>query len=126
MTAVDDRLKAGEERRLIFQNIANGVRMETIMATFRRSEQEVWNEVKFVARKIREYRFRRHLPPLESQGAVAIRTNRKALLETLAKLGPEYLASDFILPNIAVQKLVTPGEVREAGGRSGLKMTGEA
>ena len=125
MTAVvDPRLKRGEERRLIFTNIANGVLMEKVMAAFSRSEKEVWDEVEFVGRKIREYRFRRHLPPLEHQGIRAIRLNRKALLETLSKLGPEYMISDLILPNITVQNLDSPGMIKETAERVGIKVTG--
>ena len=116
--------KRGEERRLIFQNIANGVPLEKVMVAFCRSEKEVWDEVEFVGRKIREYRFRRHLPPLEHQGIRAIGLNRKALLETLSKLGPEYLVSDLVLPKIVVQKLDSPGTIKEAGQRSGLRTTG--
>jgi hypothetical protein len=126
MTAVDDRLKLGEERRLIFQNIANGVPMESIKTAFLRSEEQIWKDVEYVGRKIREYRFRRHLPPLEHQGISAIRLNRKALLDTLTKLGANYLAGDFILPNIIVQDLVSPGDIREAGARSGFRTTGDA
>jgi len=125
MTAVvDPRLKRGEERRLIFTNIANGVLMEKVMAAFSRSEKEIWDEVEFVGRKIREYRFRRHLPPLEHQGIRAIRLNRKALLETLSKLGPEYMISDLILPNITVQNLDSPGMIKETAERAGIKVTG--
>jgi len=125
MTAVVDPRKRGEERRLIFQNVANGVSIEKIMATFRRSEKEVWDEVEFVGRKIREYRFRRHLPPLENQGIRAIQLNRRALLETLDKLGPNYLDSELIIPKISVQKLDSPGMIKEAAQRTGLKLTGD-
>jgi hypothetical protein len=38
------------------------------MAAFRRSETEVWREVEFVGRKIREARFRTQMPPVEHQG----------------------------------------------------------
>jgi len=125
MTAVVDPLKKrGEERRLIFQNIANGVPVENIMVAFCRSQKEVWDDVEFVGRKIREYRFRRHLPPLEHQGIRAIRLNRKALLETLSKLGPEYMISDLILPKITVQKLDSPGMIKETAQRTGVKVTG--
>lgn len=123
MTAEELR-KRGEERRLIFQNVATGVPIEKIMTAFSRSEKEVWDDVNFVGRKIREYRFRRHLPPLEIQGARAIRMNRIPLLETLGKLGPEYLISDFILPNIKVQQLDSPGMIKETAQRAGLKVNG--
>lgn len=125
MTAVADPRNKGEERRLIFQNVANGVPVEKIMATFRRSDKEVWDEVEYVGRKIREYRFRRHLPPLEHQGIRAIQLNRKALLETLSKLGASYLEGDFVIPKITVQQIDSPGTLREATQRSGLKVTGD-
>lgn len=123
MTAAIDPRTRGEERRLIFQNIANGVPMESIMAAFRRSEKEIWDEVEYVGRKIREYRFRRHMPPLEVQGIRAIRLNRLALLETLEKLGPEYLASDLVLPKITIQSLDSPGMIKEASRRTGMRFT---
>lgn len=136
MTAVDqraapepviapDRQRLGEERRLIFQNVANGVPMEKIKAAFRRSEEEVWREVAFVGRKIREFRFRRRLPPIECMGEKAIRFNRKALLETLEKLGPGYLSSELLLPKIEIQKLDSPGIVREAAQRVRARVTGQ-
>jgi len=124
MTAVDNRLKLGEERRLIFENVANGVPMEKIKAAFRRSEEEVWREVEFVGRKIREYRFRRHLPPLQCQGIKAIRWNRRALLETLRKLGPDYLSSQLVIPKIGVHEIDSPEAVRETAHRIGMRVTG--
>jgi hypothetical protein len=57
----------GCDRRLIFENVANGVPIETIMATFLRSRLEVQKEVEFVARKITEYRFR----PLRGRSCLA-------------------------------------------------------
>lgn len=124
MTAAIDPLKArGEERRLIFQNIANGVPMEKIKAAFSRSEKEIWDEVEFVGRKIREYRFRRRMPPLEVQGIKAIRFNRLALLETLSKLGPEYLGSELMISKITIQKMDSPGMIKEASYRTGLRFT---
>jgi hypothetical protein len=122
MTAVDPR-KRGEERRLIFQNIANGVPLEKVMAAFSRSQKEIWDEVEFVGRKIREYRFRRHLPPVEHKGLRAMRFNRRVLLETLDKLGPEYLSSELLIPKITVQELDSVGMVIDAGRRMGIKVT---
>lgn len=118
MTAVDDRLKLGEERRLIFQNLANGVPMQSIMAVFRRSEAEVWKEVEFVGRKIREYRFRRRMPPVELQGIKAILFNRRQLLETLEKLGNDYLSSELIIPKITTEALDHPSIISEVNHRT--------
>lgn len=111
---MDDRLRIGEERRLIFQNYANGVPVETIMEVYRRSQAEVEKDVEFVVKKLREYRFRRQLPPLDCSDERMIRFNRRPLLETLNKLGPEYLSSELILPKIGVQQLDSPAIVREA------------
>jgi hypothetical protein len=119
-----ERKRVGETRRLIFENIANGVPVDRVMETFALSNLEVQKEVAFVAGKIREYRFRRcadgsphGAPPLPCDTFAEIRQNRKALLETLAKLGPLYLSSDLILPRIQIQKLDHPEMVREAAFR---------
>lgn len=114
MTAVDTIAQLGRERRLIFENLANGVPIERIMAAFRRSEAEVWKDVEFVGRKIREARFRTQMPPVETQGIKAIRFNRKVLLETLRQLTDQYLATDLILPKIGVQSIDSLQVMREA------------
>lgn len=119
MTAVDQPAAVGaalgRERRLIFENVANGVPMERIMAAFRRSEAEVWREVEFVGRKIREARFRTQMPPVEVQGLKAIRLNRLVLLETLRQVSDDYLSTSLIIPKIGVQDLDSPAIIREAG-----------
>lgn len=111
---MDERQKRGQERRLIFSNVANGVPMEKIKAAFRRSEDEINRDVEFVGRKIREARFRTRMPPIECQGPKAIRWNRRALLETLGQLTDEYLASDLIYPKIGVEEIDGPAVLREA------------
>ena len=123
MTAVDERLKRGEERRLIFQNMANAVPMEQIKAAFLRSEEEVWQEVDYVSRKIREARFRTCMPPLDCMGLKAIRWNRKALLETLEQLRDEYLASDIIMPNIGVETIESASILRQAAQEVRARVT---
>ena len=123
MTAVDERLKRGEERRLIFQNMANAVPMEQIKAAFLRSEEEVWHEVDYVSRKIREARFRTCMPPLDCMGLKAIRWNRKALLETLEQLRDEYLASDIIMPNIGVETIESASILRQAAQEVRARVT---
>lgn len=125
MTAVEnERLRRGQERRLIFENVANGVPIERIMAAFRRSEAEVWREVEFVGRKIREARFRTRMPPIDHQGMKAIRFNRLALLETLRQLSDDYLSSDLILPRIGVELLDSENAVREAALSVRARVTG--
>ncbi|MGD0144680.1 MAG: hypothetical protein ABSC92_16130 [Rhizomicrobium sp.] len=120
----------GEERRLIFENVANGVPIETIMAAFRRSRLEIQKEVEFVARKITEYRFRRLTDGPTKKGAPAtarplvacgtyadIRFHRVNLLETLSKLGNLYLSSPLLLPKVTIQKVDSPDAVREVSHR---------
>jgi hypothetical protein len=117
-----DLEKLGEERRLIFENVANGVPIEQIMVAFRRSEADVMREVEFVARKLREYRFKRRLPPLACGTIKEIRWNRPALLDTVTKLGPRYLSSSLELPTIYIEQLDHPGTIREVEHRTGQKV----
>lgn len=116
-----ERIARGIVRKLMFENVANGVPREDIMAAFRRSSEELNREVAFVAKKIKEYRFRRRMPPLECSSEQDIRWNRKALLETLAKLGPLYLSSELLIPKITVQKVDHPSFAREAAHRVGAR-----
>ncbi len=102
-----------EERRAIFTNYANGVSLEKIRSAFLRTDEEILREVAFVTSKIREYRFRRDLPPLPCGDEKDIRWNRLALLENLGKLGPKYLASELIIPNVAIQVASTNKELVE-------------
>lgn len=124
MTAVNEAPNRGQERRLIFENVANGVPIEQIMTAFRRSEAEVWREVEFVGKKIREARFKCQLPPIDHQGIAAIRRNRLPLLEALAQMRDQYLSSDLILPKIGVQALDSPGIIREAAQHVKARVTG--
>lgn len=119
-----ERLALGEDRRLIFENVANGVPVEDVMAAFRRSHAEIDREVAFVAKKIKEYRFRRQEPPLQCETMHDIRWNRLPLLDTLRKFGPNYLSTELLLPKVAIQKADQPGAFREIGDRGGIKVTG--
>lgn len=120
----------GCQRRLIFENVANGVPVETIMTTFRKSRLEVQQDVEFVAKKITEYRFRRLTDGPTKKGAPAtarplvpcstyadIRLHRTNLLETLSKLGDRYLSSPLLLPKVTIQKVDSPDAVREVSHR---------
>lgn len=118
----DELERLGEERRLIFENTANGVPVEKIMAAFRRSEAEVAKEVEFVGRKIREYRFKRLMPPLACGTVKEIRWNRLALLDVVAKLGPRYLSSSLELPTIHIGDLSDNAVRAEAGHRTGQRI----
>lgn len=120
MKSAAERL--GEDRRLIFENVANGVPIQQVMSVYRRSEKEVMDDVKFVGRKIAEYRFRRHQPPLSCDNLNEIRINRRALLDTLRRLGDVYLSTSLIIPNILVGKMDDPHVVKEAEHRSGMRI----
>lgn len=114
----------GLERRLIFENVANGVPIDQVRAAFRRSEAEIARELAFVGRKIREARFRTRMPPLACDGVHEIRLNRLALLDTLRQLTDAFLSSELLLPNIGVQRITTPAEFREAAAQTPLRIEG--
>lgn len=110
----------GERRKLIFENFANGVDIPEIMLAFYMSRAEVEAAILFVGRKIKEYRFRRCVdgsphaaPPLPCETLTDIRKNRRALLLTLAKLGPQYLSSELLLPKITIQQPRSPSDFAE-------------
>lgn len=115
--------RIGEERRLIFENVANGVPIQQVMSAFKRSEAEVMREVAFVGKKIAEYRFRRHLPPLPCANLTEIRWNRLALLDTVRKLGDTFLSTSLLLPTIHTGTLNDPHVVREARARGAVRMS---
>jgi hypothetical protein len=110
--------RLGDERRLIFENVANGVPIQQVMSVFRRSEKEVMDEVQFVARKICEYRFRGRLPPLSCSTLKDISWNRLALLETVARLGSNFLGTSLTLPKIHTGDLNDPHVRQEARARA--------
>jgi hypothetical protein len=121
---MQERESLGQQRRLIFENYANGVDIEVLKASFRRSAVEIEAEILFVAKKIKEYRFRRiadasphAAAPVACDTLLDIRLNRMALFDTLRKLGDLYLSSDLLLPKINVQKLDHPAMIAEATHR---------
>jgi hypothetical protein len=113
----------GEERRLIFVNVANGVPIQQVMSAFRKSEKEVMDDVRFIGRKIAEYRFRGRLPPLSCSTLHDISWHRRALLETLERLSDRFLGSQLTLPNIHVEKLDHPSITREVAARTGARLS---
>jgi|SRR5579871_1529099 len=139
----DERIVLGTERKLMFENVANGVAVETICKAFHRSALEVQREVFFVARKIKEYRFNRASNPMgkfvqtgvkngqrlgywDKPGTWApvpcdtyaeIRANRISLLETLGKLGPLYLSSELFLPKVHIHKVDSKDAVMDVSHR---------
>lgn len=120
MKSAAERL--GEDRRLIFENVANGVPIQQVMSVFRRSEKEVMDEVQFVSKKLAEYRFRRHQPPLSCDTLNDISFNRRPLLETLRRLGDVYLSTSLLIPKIHVGQMSDRDVIQEAEHRSGMRM----
>lgn len=139
----DERIKLGTERKLMFENVANGVPVEHICATFHRSALDVQREVFFVGRKIIEYLFDRTSNPMgkfvqtgtkngkrlgywDKPGTWSpfslstfdeIRQNRRRALETLAKLGPLYLSSELFLPKVNILKVDSKDAVMDISHR---------
>lgn len=122
----EERNQLAQKRRLVFENVANGVPLDNIRAALLVSETEIHQIVAFVGKKITEYRFRRAgeaargaAPPIACATVLDARLNRKAALETLGKLGPLYLSSELILPKIAIQTVERRGDLEEIKYRMG-------
>lgn len=75
-----------ERRRLTFINLANGVTLETLMASTQQSELEVKEDFEFVARKIISYRFERAMPYVPCRTIGEARASRHEFLRVLDKL----------------------------------------
>ena len=120
----EERKRLGETRRLIFQNVAVGLPVEKVAAAFKVSREQVLRDVSHVARKIREYRFQRRIPPVPSDTVTEIQMNRRFLLASLANIGPMQLGSDLILPNLGVQTIRTPQELKEAAAQARIPARG--
>jgi hypothetical protein len=112
-----ERRDIGRTRRLVFQNLANGLAPEQVMAALRLSELEVDKARRTVSRKITEYLVLRRQPPIACDGLTAIRFNRQRLLAVLARIGDLDLSSDLILARITVQALDHPEMIEGAKHR---------
>lgn len=113
----DERRRLGQTRRLVFQNLANGVAPEKIGENLRLSALEVEQAQAFVAKKITEYLTLRRQPPLPCGNLKEIRWNRRALLGVLAKIGDVDLSTQLILGRITVQALDHPEMIQGARAR---------
>lgn len=113
----DERRAQGRARRLVFQNLANGVPAEKIGADMKMSALEVENAQKFVSRKITEYLVLRRQPPLPCANLKEIRWNRKSLLAVLAKIGDMDLSTSLILRTVTVQQFDHPEMIEGASRR---------
>lgn len=104
----DERRATGRGRRLVFQNLANGVPPEKIGEDLRLSALELGQAQRFIAKKITEYLVLRRQPPIPCDSIKDIRWHRRALLGVLAKIGDIDLSTDLILAKITVQALDHP------------------
>ncbi len=109
----DERRALGQTRRLVFQNIANGLPDEQIRDGLKLSQLEVDQARRFVAKKIVQYLVQRRQPPIACDDVKAIRWNRKPLLGVLAKIGNLDLSTELIL-KIDVQELDHPEMIEGA------------
>lgn len=115
MTA-DERRAIGRARRLVFQNIANGVPRAQIRESLRLSDLEIDQAQAFVARKINENRIRRCQPTIACSTEREIRNNRRHLLGVLSLIGDMDLSSDLILSKMLIQQIDHP-EILEGAQR---------
>lgn len=112
-----ERRELGQTRRLVFQNVANGVPDERIRADLQLSQLEIDQAVRFVCKKITEHLVLRRQPPIACTLAREIRWNRKRLLAVLARIGDLDLSTDLILSRITVQAMDHPEMIEGAGRR---------
>lgn len=113
----EERRALGQTRRLVFQNVANGVPVERIRETLRVSELEVDQAVRFVSRKITEYLVIERQPPIPCESVTAIRFHRRKLLGVLARIGDLNLSSQLYLSKVLVQSLDHPEMIEGAKRR---------
>lgn len=104
----DERRALGLTRRLVFENLCNGVPAEKVGEDLRLSQLEVDQARRFVARKITEYLALRRQPPIDCDDLRGMRWNRGRCLGVLARIGDIDLSTDLILAKITVQALDHP------------------
>jgi len=106
-----ERRALGQTRRLVFQNIANGVPPEQVREAMKLSDLEIDQALTFVRRKIAEHLVLRRQPPIDASDVKAMRFNRKPLLGVLARIGDLDLSSELLLARVTVQALDHPDMV---------------
>jgi len=110
----DERRALGATRRLVFQNLANGVPAAHVRENLRLSDLEIEQARAFVSRKITEYLMLRRQPPIPCQTMGEIRWNRAPLQAVLARIGDIDLSTDLILSRILVQAMDHPEMIEGA------------
>lgn len=74
------------ERRLIFQNLANGVPIAIVARDFHKQPFEVMDDFRFVVSKIKSYGFVRVMPYIPCETLELANKNRVFLFDLLEKL----------------------------------------
>ena len=113
----EERRAKGRTRRLVFQNIANGVPVEQIRESLHLSDLEIEQAQAFVARKITENRTLRRQPTIPCSTVREIRFHRRALLGVLSLIGDIDLSTDLILAKLLVQEIDHPEMLEGASQR---------
>lgn len=81
-------MRDGERRRLVFTNLVNGIPVRDVMGALHMSEKEVMDDFRFVAIKLRSYRFERAIPILACATIAEAQAHRAEFLFNLSRLGP--------------------------------------
>lgn len=79
-------MRDGERRKLVFENLALGHPVPVVMEALHLSEAEVMADFRFVAAKLRSYRFERSMPPLDVSTIALARNRRVEALFTLTRM----------------------------------------
>jgi len=112
-----ERRKLGALRRLVYQNLANGVPSAAIKEGLHVSDLEIAQVQAFVGRKINENRTIRREPVIACGTLAEIRYNRRHLLGVLSLIGDLDLSTDLILTKLTTQSLDHPSMLTEAAHR---------
>lgn len=113
----EDRRALGSTRRLVFQNLLNGVPVEQIRQSLHLSELEIEQAQAFVAQKITQHLILRHQAPIPCQTIEDMRWNRIDLLAVLSKIGDIDLSTALILRKMLIQPMDHPEMIEGAQRR---------
>ena len=79
------------DRRLIVQNLCNGVPLGDVAAAFKRTDKEILDDMKFVVQKVHAYCLGRGRQMLTLDDVGALRLHRMIVLEILERLNLDVL-----------------------------------
>lgn len=101
----EEAKRVADERRLIVENLVNGVEPNEVARAFRRSRDDVMRDFDFAARKIKSYCFERRLPAFLVSTLGQARQQKQVFLHFLdrisfatdpkfRKIGVEFITED--------------------------------